>query len=341
MRTRMQPRHFFAAVGSQRHRSAQAFTLIELLVVVAIIALLIAILIPALARARDQARAAVCASHIYECTHAGLLWQTEQKKDRFPSNFGWGVGALYEMSGSTKPFLCPSDKDPFPLPAFFDRFTANGTPRGVASLDSAFSIWTQPDKDSTPYTWEVNLQDQIDGSLLGGDNDHDVVFRFDAPPDAKSTEVEVIETIVAWGHHITTYRGQTILTNASGQIGGKFKVPLLWGSYGMNASAGLRNQRPIPAKLALLVEYGKWAAVPEPLANGGSHIETDNVADNPGGGEKGWIRLRHWKETANVGFLDGHVARVHKEPLVIPARIRTKKACIWHPTRPPGWVAQF
>jgi prepilin-type N-terminal cleavage/methylation domain-containing protein/prepilin-type processing-associated H-X9-DG protein len=42
------------------------FTLIEILVVVAIIALLTAILIPSLARARDQARRAVCASNLHQ-----------------------------------------------------------------------------------------------------------------------------------------------------------------------------------------------------------------------------------------------------------------------------------
>jgi prepilin-type N-terminal cleavage/methylation domain-containing protein/prepilin-type processing-associated H-X9-DG protein len=55
----------------------RGFTLIELLVVVAIIALLIAILLPSLARAREQAKQAVCASNVKMLNTAAIAYVTD------------------------------------------------------------------------------------------------------------------------------------------------------------------------------------------------------------------------------------------------------------------------
>lgn len=57
----------------------KAFTLIEILVVVAIIALLVSILLPSLARARDQARSAVCTTHERQMGEAMTIFATEYK----------------------------------------------------------------------------------------------------------------------------------------------------------------------------------------------------------------------------------------------------------------------
>jgi prepilin-type N-terminal cleavage/methylation domain-containing protein/prepilin-type processing-associated H-X9-DG protein len=56
------------------------FTLIEVLVVVAIIALLVSILLPSLAKAKEQARAAVCGSGEAQICKSMAMYTTEQKE---------------------------------------------------------------------------------------------------------------------------------------------------------------------------------------------------------------------------------------------------------------------
>ncbi len=174
-----------------------AFTLIELLVVVAIIALLIAILLPSLFKARDQAKAVVCSTRMRECSNATLIWLADLAKDRVPSNTGWGVGAYFSMRQTPEPFLCPMDKEPSPLPAFFSRMDDGHRLRSVASLDTRSRRWNS----LTDVRWRVNMQDQIDGSSMGIDNDDDVVFEFDTPRGAAKTDVSIVFQETAWRSH--------------------------------------------------------------------------------------------------------------------------------------------
>ncbi len=64
----------------KRFPFGHGFTLIELLVVVAIIALLLAILLPSLAKAREQARRAVCLSNLHQFGSAFSLYSADHKQ---------------------------------------------------------------------------------------------------------------------------------------------------------------------------------------------------------------------------------------------------------------------
>jgi len=66
-------------------RSSKAFTLIELLVVIAIIALLLSVLMPALRKAREQARQAVCTSHLHSWGTSFALYGNDNDQKVNPS----------------------------------------------------------------------------------------------------------------------------------------------------------------------------------------------------------------------------------------------------------------
>jgi len=75
----------------------KAFTLIELLVVISIIVLLMALLFPALSRARKQARAVVCRTHLRQWGTVLSLY-LEENEGRFPRTYDF-LGALSMLRG--------------------------------------------------------------------------------------------------------------------------------------------------------------------------------------------------------------------------------------------------
>jgi len=71
-----------------RHGAIKAFTLVEILVVVAIIALLVAILLPSLAKAREQARVALCSSNLHQQA-LGMMSYGEDFNGSMPARGFW------------------------------------------------------------------------------------------------------------------------------------------------------------------------------------------------------------------------------------------------------------
>jgi prepilin-type processing-associated H-X9-DG protein len=146
-----------------------------------------------------------------------------------------------------------------------------------------------------------------------------------APKGATVTKVKLVDASVAWGHTITDYRSHTLADKTPGR---EFTVPLMWGSYAMNASAGLRNQK--SNNLILLIEYRnptrKWAAVPENLGGWPRDANLGNLVQYRHGGKK----------RVNIGFIDGHVERSGDKK-----KLSLRDSSWWHPPRPKGWVAEF
>jgi len=97
-------------MGTRNHStSRRGFTLIELLVVVAIIALLVSILLPSLSRARELAKATMCAQNMKQCGTALHAYAAEHRS-RFPllvcGAQGYGTPAWFDSwwFGAISPF---------------------------------------------------------------------------------------------------------------------------------------------------------------------------------------------------------------------------------------------
>jgi prepilin-type N-terminal cleavage/methylation domain-containing protein/prepilin-type processing-associated H-X9-DG protein len=121
---------------------AAGFTLVELLVVVSIVALLLSILLPSLRGAREEAKAAVCASNIRQIALANLGYAVEYHgrfcpgaRDFLENKNRWhgtreSAGEPFDgREGLLVPYLgtegairsCPSFRSPLDQPAAFER----------------------------------------------------------------------------------------------------------------------------------------------------------------------------------------------------------------------------
>jgi len=317
-------------------RGPSAFTLIEVLVVVAIIALLVAILLPSLSEARNQAQAVKCAAGLRQGVAGAILYQTEQrmKKERWSTNFGWAIASLRQSKGETDIFQCPSDINPSPLPALFDRqYSDAGRTdyHGEVGSDAIFNrVW-----NLGGGVYSLNYQDIVDAAGFG----------FDADTDAYDARVDITVGAIgqkyapgvgskpsaAWTHVMYTFKGKQIGIDSFSTT----PLPVLWMSYGANASAGLMGARGLPI---LAIEAGKPGVFPEKLGNftadvlpqavrfrhGGKNSRPgfagqEYMSVSPGTARSNAVTLPQNRVDgryaprmrANAGFLDGHVEAMH------------------------------
>lgn len=245
-------------------RRGAGFTLIEVLVVVAIIALLISILLPALRKAREQAQASVCLSNMKQMLNSISIKQAESqmRKERWSTNFGWAVEALRVSKGQTKLFTCPTDKGPRPIPAVrVQQFDSGGTYCGTTTGDAIFNRIRRAGSQ-----WQTDIQDQLESDMFGGDAWNDpngdliVTYTAQSPSTTHATATPSIG-VASWSYNIETYTGKTLIKNA-GRSGESAWTPLLWMSYGANASAGLKRVKGNPI---LITEAGKLGIFAEKM----------------------------------------------------------------------------
>lgn len=155
----------------------------------------------------------------------------------------------------------------------------------------------------------------------------------------------------ALGFDVLDHRQRVVWSNISGPIAAPRIMPLLWMSYGANASAGLKGVKGSPILIAELPKpgvfpekFGSYPAdnlrralrfrhgekAPASAGLGGYNYRSNAVSGSIGG--EGYIpRVR-----MNAGFYDGHVERMHFTDMV-----RNPNSALWVGTRPPGFQPNF